>query len=223
MFLIENKINRFFCSTEFSYPDDYRARAIFGDYPYFFNISLRTVGEDQARTVGDIIPDNYGYIRRDVKIKEPSNATIDQAMIKTYHYNNTENVTYNVFAIQLNASLLNGQITNQVIDPTKDPAYRINLQGDRIMINITDLDQSPPRLSPLGANPTDTNLTSITFSQRAYGSTQISPWFPSPNYTLYADGVIKPGMPFNVTQNISVIFDPGSLPHFLATVLPSSA
>jgi len=212
--LDENKVNRFFCSTAFIYPDDYRTRAIFGDYPYSFNISLLTAGDNQVRTVGDIIPDNYGYIRRDVKIKGPSNATIDQTMIQARHYNNTENVTLNVFAIQLNSSLLDGQVTNQVIDPTKDPAYRINLRGDKIIINITGLDQSPPRLTPLGANPTDTNLSSITFSQRAYGSSQISPWFPSPDYTLYADGIPEPATPFNVTGNISMIFDPG----FFATL-----
>ena len=38
--LSQDKVNRFFCSTAFSYPDDYQNRAIFGDYPYRFNISL---------------------------------------------------------------------------------------------------------------------------------------------------------------------------------------
>ncbi|MDD4136502.1 MAG: hypothetical protein PHT99_01225, partial [Methanoregula sp.] len=35
-----NKLDRFFCTTTFSYPEDYQSRVIFGDYPYHFNISL---------------------------------------------------------------------------------------------------------------------------------------------------------------------------------------
>src|SRR5512137_1466648 len=45
--LAVDKVNRFFdtatsCADDaaFCYPDDYRSRAIFGDYPYKFNISL---------------------------------------------------------------------------------------------------------------------------------------------------------------------------------------
>ena len=207
--LDENKINQFFCSTAFIYPDDYRTRAIFGDYPYSFNISLRTAGENQVWMVGDIIPNNYGYIRRDVKIKGPSNATIDQAMINTRGYYNTANVSLNVFSIQLNSSLLAGPLTNQIIDPTKDPAYQINLQSDEIIINITGLDQSPPRITPLGLNPTDTNLTAINFYQVPYGYSGISPWYPSPDYSLYTDGNLTPAIPANVTGNISMIFGPG--------------
>jgi hypothetical protein len=37
--LSEDKVNRFFC-TSFVYPEEYQQRAIFGDRPYHFNISL---------------------------------------------------------------------------------------------------------------------------------------------------------------------------------------
>ena len=131
--LDENKVNQFFCSTAFSYPEDYQTRAIFGDYPYRFNISLTEEGENQIRSVGDVIPDEYGYIRRDVKIKSSSNATIDNTMIREFGYNNTENVSFNQFSIQINnTELLQGEITN--------PAYQINPMTQRIMINITDLE-----------------------------------------------------------------------------------
>jgi hypothetical protein len=44
--LSEEKVNQFFCTSVFSYPDDYHERVIFGDYPYRFNISLTEVGSD---------------------------------------------------------------------------------------------------------------------------------------------------------------------------------
>ena len=40
------KVNRFFCQTAWVYPDDYRSRAIFGDYPYGFNISFKMTGNN---------------------------------------------------------------------------------------------------------------------------------------------------------------------------------
>ena len=43
--LSEVKVNRFFCSTAFPDPDDYRKKAIFGDYPYRFSICLQEAGK----------------------------------------------------------------------------------------------------------------------------------------------------------------------------------
>ena len=79
--LSEDKVNRFFCATAFVYPDDYRTRVIFGDYPYGFNISLIDDG-GKIKSVGDVLPNGYGYIRRPVKIKGASNATINQSYIQ---------------------------------------------------------------------------------------------------------------------------------------------
>src|SRR5512138_3742414 len=39
----QEKVDRFFNTSFFAYPDDYRKKAIFGDYPYKFNISLTVV------------------------------------------------------------------------------------------------------------------------------------------------------------------------------------
>jgi hypothetical protein len=83
--LSEDKINRFFC-TSFIYPDDYHTKAIFGDYDYSFNISVLDVERNQIRSVGDVLPDGYGYIRRLAKIKGLSNVTIDQSQIEQRHY-----------------------------------------------------------------------------------------------------------------------------------------
>ncbi|MDD1702655.1 MAG: hypothetical protein LUQ31_06720, partial [Methanoregula sp.] len=113
------KVDRFFCSTVFLYPDDYHARVIFGDYPYRFNISFKEPEDNVTRSVGDMKPDGYGYIRRLVKVKGVSNATIDWSKIKPAGYNYVgKDITaeYQVFTIHLN--------TTKLLNDEKDPAYR---------------------------------------------------------------------------------------------------
>jgi PKD repeat protein len=114
--LSEDKVNQFFCTSVFTYPEDYQERVIFGDYPYRFNISLIEVNGSNypSRYVGDILSGSYGSIRRLVKIKGTSNATIN------YSYMNTE--------------LLKGKVTN--------PIYQINPALEKFSINITDLNKT---------------------------------------------------------------------------------
>jgi len=200
--LDENKVKRFFCSTVFSYPDDYQKKAIFGDYPYRFNISLRTTSDNQFRSVGDIIPSEYGYIRRDVKIKGSSNATIGDAMIKARGYNNTENVTWNQFSIMINAfALRSGSV--------RDPRYQINLPNDKIIINITDLNTTRPNWNTLNDYPSGSTLTNVTFYQMSLGSTYLTPWPPINGNFIYEDGnTIPVPPPVVVRNNISMVFGP---------------
>jgi hypothetical protein len=131
--LSQDKVNRFFCTT-FIYPDDYHTRAIFGDYPYRFNISLMDLGE-QNGSVGDVLPDGYGYIRRLVKIKGVSNATIGHANKYNSSYNKidtpTNETTTHVFSILINNTKLLTDVT--------DPAYQIDPAREQITINITNL------------------------------------------------------------------------------------
>ena len=88
--LSPQKIDRFFDSTAFPDPEDYRQRAIFGDYPYHFNISLQEVGEDPRYVAaGEVRPENYGFIRKAVKIRHPSNATFDFTDYQKFRLNNT--------------------------------------------------------------------------------------------------------------------------------------
>ncbi len=140
--LDENKVNRFFCWTasanpndkgDFLYPTDYQERAIFGGYPYQFNISLKVNGEDGIQSVGDVIPaGDYGYIRRDVMIKGSSNATINAGsppviaggQNRYNGYNNTDNVTLNHFSIELNQTELQEDIKNSPHE-INYPAYQI--------------------------------------------------------------------------------------------------
>ena len=209
--LDENKVNRFFCSTVFSYPDDYRTRVIFGDYPYMFNISLRAVGEDTIRSVGDVIPDNYGYIRRDVKIKGSSNTTIGNTMIKAHGYNNTENVTLNEFRIVINSSYLFTGNVGEIVNPNGDAAYRINPNWDRIIINITDLDKT--RNTVAHPNPPKVNLSKVKFYQTHTGDANLYPFSPVPafenySYVSWCATAVKPPAEIK-DSNLSMVFEPG--------------
>lgn len=219
--LDENKVNRFFCWTEssdpkdknnLSYPDDYLKRAIFGDYPYRFNISLKIEGENQTRYVGEDIPDvDYGYIRRTVMVKSPSNATIDAniARIKKYGYNNTENVSLNQFSIELNQAELKTGISGFPHE-TDYPAYQINPGSDGFIINITELNETRNK-ALFGDFPDNCELVGITFYERSGGGTYLSNITSAINYNLTVNGSYVPAtLPAMVNDSISLAFKPGA-------------
>jgi hypothetical protein len=151
--LDDNKINRFFNKSTFTYPDDYQKRVIFGDFPYHFNISLRDIELGETRVVGEVLPSNYGYIRRLVKIKSMSNASIDASNINAYHYKSTDDSTTHIFSIQVNNSKLLAR---------QDTMYRINPGTDQIMVNISDLRSTLP---PAGPSHIDPSLVNITLTE----------------------------------------------------------
>lgn len=156
--LSAKKIDRFFNNTSFVYPDDYRSRAVFGDYPYQFNISIKIEGENSTRSIGDPLPEDYGYSRRLVKIKEDSSASIDLTKIKGCYWSNQTNdgetddgkwnntinsapgPTTHPFSIYLNYTYLTtkGPYYN-------NPAYQIDPispMEDGITVNVSDLDKT---------------------------------------------------------------------------------
>jgi hypothetical protein len=105
--LQEAKVDHFFrsssgagcsASSSFCYPSDYRQKLIFGDYPYNFNITLRKIGDPYLYSVGDIAPDRYGYIRRVVKIRQPSylNVNVTQGISSTLKVNFSMQELYSV-------------------------------------------------------------------------------------------------------------------------------
>jgi len=210
------KVEQFFCKTAYSYPDDYRKRAIFGDYPYRFNISLNDTEMAMVHSVGDIAPDNYGYIRRDVKIKQASNATINSTKILAFGYTTTENVTSHQFSIALNT-------TELLDDKIRNPAYQINPFTDRIVINITGLEDTRNKtiFMPALPAPSGYNITSVRFYQRTHGQTSFSSWTPGTKYQnfLYDDENTTPVLPpVDIRNNVSLVFEPG----FFSTALPNS-
>jgi hypothetical protein len=208
--LDEQKVNRFFNTTMYIYPGDYRDKAIFGDYPYQVNISLKINGEDGVRSVGDIIPEqhSYGYIRREVKIKGGSNTTFNA----TPPFLGQGCLTFNQYSIKIDSNeLLYGKI--------RDPAYQIIPQNERIMINITNLTGSidptwNPTYCPTCGEPA-VNLTKIQVFQRYYGTNALNE-MPQASYRniTYEDGNTTPvNLPIklkghiNDQSNVSLIFE----------------
>lgn len=220
--LSEEKVNRFFNFSDppkghfgpFVYPDDYRQKVIFGDYPYSFNISMQVVGEGNTRYIGAVRPDNYGFIRREVKIKHSaSNATLEYATdYRKYRLNNTQNSTYHNFAILINTTeLLWGNITNPLVNPIWHEAYQINPQTDAITIVLNDLDV-PVYDTRHALYPGELNVTEVKFYN--YGLTpgmeeKAGPPFNTNTY-IYKDSDTTPSLPpFGLRQCLTFVFEPG--------------
>jgi hypothetical protein len=188
-----SKVERFFCSTSFSYPDDYQRRVIFGDRPYRFNISLGTFDGMMNNSVGDIKPDGYGYIRRLVKIKYPSNSTINAKNFR--NSGPSANVTQHIFSFHLNCTNLIGDEPNI--------AYQINPLRDEIMVNITNL--SKARVFTTDANLIKLNSIDIYRQNPAQTFGQVRT-FDNP----YIDGGSTTTLlPAFMSDNVSVIFPAG--------------
>ena len=200
--LSQEKVERFFCATSvygsFSYPDDYHQRVIFGDYPYRFNISLLDVEGNKLQSVGDVIPDGRGYIRRIVKIKGLSNATINESYIKSHAFINPDNnATSHDFSILVNNAKLREQ---------RNPAYEIDPSRDQIMVNITDL-RSTLITDPANANSVNITLTKINVYKVDAGVLSLVRTFNTP----YIDGNSSTTIPSSsseVRDNITLKFSP---------------
>ena len=202
--LSEDKVNRFFCST-FIYPDDYHSRAVFGDFNYFFNISVLDVENNRMRSVGDVLPDGYGYIRRLAKIKGLSNATIGSSQIISRHLNNTENVSTHEFSVVINNTKLLGDV--------RDPVYQIDPARDTIIINLTDLRSTikefptaSPKIVRSGAGKVSITLNSIKVYRWDNGVLSLVRTYDKP----YIDGSNSPSTPpvGGIEDNVSVVIDP---------------
>jgi hypothetical protein len=190
--LSQDKINRFFCTTVFFYPEpekDYHKRIIFGDYPYRFNISIRELGQNNTRSVGDVIPDGYGYIRRVVKIKDSSYATINST-----NYINLDSVPSHVFSIRINSDNLMNEV--------RDPRHQINPSREQLTINITNLSKL------INPSTTSISLTNVTL---CFMDTKSSICYsPSSSNYPFVDGssTRSTSLPATVNENITVKLDP---------------
>jgi len=194
--LTPTKINRFFCLTMFSYPDDYQEKAIFGDHPYLFNISVRTFDNSINQSVGGIRPAGYGYIRRFVSVKQMSNATINATM-----HESAERTSNHTFSVIFDM--------NYLVTHEKRPEYQIDPLTEPITVNITGLKKN---LSDPAA--TRVNLVQVRL-WRVNPGLPMAPVPPDQNVTI--DGnpqSVKP--PVVVRDNVSIIF-PASFFGTLAT------
>jgi PKD repeat protein len=205
--LSRDKVDKFFCSSVFSYPDDYQQRIIFGDYPYRFNITLIEVGTNKTPlSVGDVMSGNYGTIRRLVKIKEPTTAMINASNLtymNKYHFINGDNETQHEFSILIN----NTELTK---DKVRDPIYQIDPAREKITINITDLNST---LYSGRETCFDINLTKIYAKDPAFVKIQLftEPVIDGVQYhDINTEGMYA-ALP-SIKHNISVALDPGFIP-----------
>jgi hypothetical protein len=201
--LSQEKVNGFYCTsasysaTAFTYSlGDYQKRAIFGDYPYRFNITLRDLDRNTTQSVGDVIPLNssYGYTRRLVKIKETSNATFNETNYNSgLGYKNTQNATTHTFSILLNTTrLVSGEVIN--------PAYQINPVREQITINLTDLNKT--------TNKPFVNISLSNIKITRTGDANVYPFLDS----LFVDGnsisTPQSSLPVNVNSRVLLAFKP---------------
>ena len=123
--------------------DDYRSKAIFGEIPYYYNISLK-IESDPTNVTGSIAPEfEYGYMRRLVKLKEPGYARIDSANYNITHTNITfENPhVYTGFSIDFDYNDLqnNRSIGEEYRFRPESEPVSITLHNFKDSLNVSDV------------------------------------------------------------------------------------
>ena len=183
--LSPRKVERFFDTT--LTPTDYRNFLIFGDIQYLFNVTLVRLDTGTMNSTGNPYPNGgYGYIRRYVKIRNYTNATVDNTTYPEFNQSTQSDSSIRTFDIRLDGQIL---YRDQAKMPYS-PAYVIDPTRDTLVINITGLrghlnrsDWSPDPLASgvenwtgyisvtpdgeLTRPPTYATLTSITFETTA--------------------------------------------------------
>jgi len=198
--LLSTKIEKFF-NTSFFDPEDYRSKAIFGDIPYSYNITLRSLDWTYNHATGEDPPPGYGYIRRVVKIKEPSVAVIDGSFKDQYTTDTEDDSTARTFTVRFDF--------NRLINQSIDPAYRIDPRAEPVNITITDFEEFLNKSDP----STSATLKSVTFRR---GSSSIPfPYDESDTdcYTLRIDNnpvLYSPEPGVGVSSNISLVLKPAA-------------
>jgi hypothetical protein len=196
------KIEKFNDSSLFSYPEDYRKRIIFGDYPYRFNISLTDASGPLIPPIGDPIPTlgGYGYIKRIVKIKGESYDILD--------LNSTNSCDNGYCTKLLNEISTTSQTINitlnmsSLIDKSINPAY-----------------QYDPRIEPINITMYNFKKTlnfNETFRDGTYDFPDVD------NLTTWNDTY---NLPFPVSANLSTVRfykndNPSALPFDYDTIAP---
>ncbi|MBP2133760.1 hypothetical protein J2128_001714 [Methanomicrobium sp. W14] len=133
------KINKFFSSTtEFNFTEDeYRSKAIFGDFGYQFNISLRD-GSSSTLCAGEPVPKGgYGYMKRLVKIKHYSSADIQADLLNT-----TKNIKSSSFPKQIEQKIECRFNYSLLYDKTISAEYRIDPKTEPVTFRIYNLSKS---------------------------------------------------------------------------------
>ena len=204
--LLSTKVERFFDASFFD-QDDYHSKAIFGDIPYSYSISLRSLDDDTYNyRIGETLPSDhsYGYIRRAVKIKEANSvAVIAGDPASPYIIPNPDGPEWSSPARNFTVRL----DFNRLLDPGRSPAYRIDPMAEPINVMITDFNRY------LDAAYDSATLKNVTFLKDA-GASSIPFAYGEVNeelYTLRIDGEptsLRPDWP--VESSISFVLKPAA-------------
>lgn len=159
--LSSSKVSKFFNKTYFptrnnAVSDDYQSRLMFGDRPYWYNISLCEIGGScyppATNALGD--PNGYGYIRRVVKIREPGIVNID-----AYFHNST--VAGGTYEIPMDFTALYSYSAPYLVDPLQDTVtIRIN--------NLTNFGANLTEVSLVEAVPIQSLNEFVTIDGHAF-------------------------------------------------------
>jgi hypothetical protein len=158
--------------------DDYHSKVLFGEIPYYYNISLK-IGDDPVNTTGNIASDSsYGYMRRLVKLKEPG-----YAMINSGEFNKT-----NTTITALNPYVYTGFSVTfdyaELQNKSVDDAYRFMLQNEPASITIYNFNSSLNR-----SDISNVTLTKIRFKKDGTDVPMVYSAYHNDTYRFFIDGI----------------------------------
>ncbi len=206
------KIDRFFNDTFFDF-NDYQEKMLFSEWTYRYNISLKTEDGD-SYTTGDHVPEGtYGYIRRIVRIKDGSGIECDFG--------------FNPWAKDFNRTWVNASATNstnylptdpesnfiislnhtELVDLSKDDAFRIDPRTDPITITINNFNKSINNFSDIS----DVTLRGVKFRNWDMAKDQYIPYAQIQSYVFAVNNT-------NYDLNESVILVDTSTSHNVSTI-----
>lgn len=209
--LSDEKIEKFF-NNPYSFSDDeYKSRLIFGDFPYHYNIYLRSLDDKILNPLSSsIVPsitvpkyefqrgddysliNKYGYIRRSVMIKEPGSATFSLT-------SSPPPLTSKNIIISIDLSKLSGTARGEL--------YQLDPLSDQTAINIDNFNSLSPKLAGISLDYyPEADSTPISFTPPPYPST----------IRIYSDTLmpdedlrwIPSGGPISINNNVLILIDP---------------
>lgn len=159
-----NILSRYKASKFFNEPDDppyfaftveeYEEKVIFADWPYApyaYNISLLIDGEGRLPSQGTDVPDtSYGYIRRLVKVKEGSFATINMSHLMTPPLKFAGGSMPAVAGpgnFTKNTSFVVRFDYDELIDLSRSEAHRIDPKNDPVTVTLDQFPESVANVS----------------------------------------------------------------------------
>ncbi len=170
--------------------DDYRSKVIFGDLPYYYNVSLK-IESDPAIETGFIAPDSSsGYMRRLVKVKEPG-----EAKINCGDFNKTSD-----YITALNPKIYTGFSVsfdyNELQNKSKKEAYRFMPQAEPATITISNFTESINR-----SDVTVVTLDKVRLKKNGIEVPMLYSLYHNETYRFYIDGVLHTMQgPFLITD-----------------------